>query len=93
MLIPRCQWFMWFMMCSYVFKKAKRVAGEPFDAEEDMNNVEVTLMDYEDDDEEGEESEDEGDDEENEEEDDNDEENVNEEEDDEEYECESSENE
>ena len=80
---------MWFMMCSYVFKKAKRVAGEPFDAEEDMNNVEVTLMDYEDDDE--------GDDEENEEEDDNDEENENEgdeeEEDDEEYECESSENE
>lgn len=69
---------MWFMMCSYVFKKAKRVAGEPFDAEEDMNNVEVTLMDYEDDDEEGEESEDEG---------------GEEEEDDEEYDCESSENE
>ena len=44
-------------MCSYVFKKAKRVAGEPFDAEEDMHNVEVTLMDYEDDDEEGEGSE------------------------------------
>lgn len=78
---------MWFMMCSYVFKKAKRVAGEPFDAEEDMNNVEVTLMDYEDDDEEGEESEDEGGDNENEDEGDE------EEEDDEEYECESSENE
>ena len=74
-------------MCSYVFKKAKRVAGEPFDAEEDMNNVEVTLMDYEDDDEEGEESEDEGGDNENEDEGDE------EEEDDEEYECESSENE
>ena len=74
-------------MCSYVFKKAKRAAGEPFDAEEDMNNVEVTLMDYEDDDEEGEESEDEGDDEENEDEGDD---NENE---DEEYECESSENE
>lgn len=75
------------MMCSYVFKKAKRVAGEPFDAEEDMNNVEVTLMDYEDDDEEGEESEDEGGDNENEDEGDE------EEEDDEEYDCESSENE
>ena len=78
---------MWFMMCSYVFKKAKRVAGEPFDAEEDMNNVEVTLMDYEDDDEEGEESDDEGRDNENEDEGDE------EEEDDEEYDCESSENE
>lgn len=56
-------------MYSYVFKKAKRVAGEPFDAEEDMNNVEVTLMDYADDDEEGEES-GENEDEENEDDDD-----------------------
>lgn len=38
------------LTCSYVFNKVKRVAGEAFDATEDMNNVEITLENYGDED-------------------------------------------
>lgn len=36
--------------CSYVFNKVKRPDDEAFDATEDMNNVEITLENYGDDD-------------------------------------------
>ncbi|KAK8817122.1 hypothetical protein WA556_003019 [Blastocystis sp. ATCC 50177/Nand II] len=45
----------------YVFNKVKRVAGEAFDATEDMNNVEITLENYGDEDMEEEEDDDEED--------------------------------
>ena len=48
-----------FFTCSYVFNKVKRVAGEAFDATEDMNNVEITLENYGDEDMEEEEDDDE----------------------------------
>lgn len=50
-----------FFTCSYVFNKVKRVAGEAFDATEDMNNVEITLENYGDEDMEEEEDDDEED--------------------------------
>lgn len=44
--------------CSYVFNKVKRVEDEAFDATEDMNNVEITLENYGDEDMEEEEDDD-----------------------------------